>query len=121
MAKKTPVPHLTPEQLADLGQVVQNAIANFGGQADDLEAALGMYAMGHYVGWKVLVLWHSKRTIRKYEDILGIKVREAFPPEGPLSAKSKAYQIAQSVSNFWKAVSGEDKSIEREDRKLIEG
>ena len=120
MAKKHPIPHLTPEQLADLGNVVQKATANFGGQADDLEAALGMYALGHYVGWKVLVLWHSKRTIRKYEDILGIKVREAFKPEGPLSSKSKAYQISQSVSNFWKAVSGEDKSIDRDERKLMQ-
>jgi hypothetical protein len=39
---------------------------------DELEQALGMYALGHHVGLNVLGLVHNKRTIRKYEKILGI-------------------------------------------------
>lgn len=32
--------------------------------------------VGFHFGWKVLYLVHSKRTIKKYEAMLGIKVTE---------------------------------------------
>ncbi|NCU67615.1 hypothetical protein GWK50_17465 [Acidovorax sp. 210-6] len=94
---------------------------NFSGTSDELEAALGMYVLGVYMGWKPLVLMHSKKTIRKYEQILGITVRDEFAETGPNSERSKAYMISRTVSNFWKAVSGEDKSIDKSERKLIQG
>jgi hypothetical protein len=117
--KKLHAPQLTEEQLARIGELTKKAIDSFHGQSDELEMALGMLTMGYYVGWKVLVLWHSKKTIRKYEDLLGIKVREEYPEIGPLARRSNAFLIAEKVSNFWKAVSGEDKSISREERKLL--
>lgn len=117
--KKLQATPLTEQQLGRIGELTKKAIDNFDGQSDELEMALGMLTMGYYVGWKVLVLWHSKRTIRKYEEILGITVREEFPEEGELAGRSNAFVIAQKVSNFWKAVSGEDKSISREERKLL--
>lgn len=119
--RKHPIEHLDEAKLARFGQVLQDAVDRFDGQTDELEAALGMYALGHYVGWKVLVLVHSKKTIRKYEDILGITVREEFPEEGSQSHRSRALSIAKGLFNFWKAVSGEDKSIDRAERKLLEG
>jgi hypothetical protein len=118
-AKKKPAPRLTQLQSARIAELTHQAVDAFDGQSDELEAALGMLVLGYYYGWRVLVLWHSKKTIRKYEEILGIKVREEFQEEGPLAARSKAYEIAKEVSNFWKAVSGEDKSIDREERKLL--
>jgi hypothetical protein len=117
--KKLYAPALTEQQLARIGELTKKAIDAFGGQSDELEMALGMLIMGYYVGWKVLVLWHSKKTIRKYEELLGIKVREEYPEVGPLATRSNAFLIAETVSNFWKAVSGEDKSITREERKLL--
>lgn len=111
---------LTPEQTERAVEVIQGAMRRFNGSFDELEAAIGMYMVGHYVGWKVLVLMHSKRTIRKYEEILGIVVREEFPEEGTESNRSLAFSIARTVSNFWKAVSGEDKSIPKESRKHFE-
>lgn len=51
-----------------------------------------------YVGWKVLVLVHIKRTIRKYEEILGIDVRELFAEEGPSAMRSIGYQASSSTS-----------------------
>jgi hypothetical protein len=119
--KKLHAAPLTEEQLARIGGRIQKAIDDFYGQSDELETAIGMLIMGHYVGWKVLVLWHSKKTIRKYEELLGISVREEFPEVGPLAGRANAFVIAEKVSNFWKAVSGEDKSISREERKLLGG
>src|SRR3954467_5234659 len=108
--KKLHAAPLTEKQLARIGERTQKAVNDFHGQSDELETALGMLIMGHYVGWKVLVLWHSKKTIRKYEELLGISVREEFPEVGPIAGRANAYVIAEKVSNFWKAVSGEDKS-----------
>lgn len=113
------VPTLSAEQAKRTAEVVQGAMDRFSGSFDDLEAAIGMFVLGHYVGWKVLVLIHSKRTIRKYEEILGIKVREEFPEEASESDRSIAYSAAKHVSNFWKAVSGEAQAFDRDERKTI--
>lgn len=94
---------------AEMVRIEREAVANFHGQLDDLAAALGMLRMGDYMGWRVLVLIHNKRTIRKYEDILGISVRDFFPPEGSQSHRSIGYKLAKAIGNFWKAVSGEIK------------
>jgi len=100
---------LTTAQRAHLDEIEANAIADFRGQLDELESAIGMLRMGHHFGWKILYLIHSKRTIRKYEEILGIKVRELFEDEGPSTYRSYAFHLAREVSNFWKLVSGAEK------------
>lgn len=97
------------ERETDLIRIEREAIANFQGDLGDLEAALGLLRMGDYWGWRVLVLIHNKRTIRKYEDILSISVREFFPAEGSQTPRSLGYKVAVTVGNFWKAVSGDIK------------
>lgn len=92
-------------------------VANFKGDFRDLEAAIGMYMTGRLVGWKVLVLIHNKRTIRKYEEILGINIREDLQEEGPFADKSVALEIVKKIGNFWKAVSGELKDDELRERR----
>ena len=100
------------ERIEQLHAIERQAIASFTGQFDELEAALGMLHLGDHLGWKPLVLIHNKRTIRKYEEILGINIREFFPEEGPSADRSMGYTIAKKIGNFWKAVSGEIKSDE---------
>jgi hypothetical protein len=119
--KKTPresrYAKLSDKQKAELDRIERATVINFRGQLDDLEKALGMLRLGHHVGWRVLVISHSKRTIRKYEKILGITFREFFPERGPSSDRSRGLSIADGLSNFWKAVSGEEQIP---DRGLIE-
>lgn len=93
----------------ELQDIQRKAIANFTGSFDDLEAAIGVLHLGDHLGWKPLVLIHNKRTIRKYEQILDINMREFFIEEGPSSSRSLGYEIAKKIGNFWKAVSGEIK------------
>ena len=100
------------ERIEQLHAIERQAIASFTGQFDELEAALGMLHLGDHLGWKPLVLIHNKRTIRKYEEILGINIREFFEPEGPSAERSMGYAVAKKIGNFWKAVSGEIKSDE---------
>lgn len=107
----------TTERSVELERIERDAIANFGGQLDELSGALGMLRMGDHFGWRVLVLIHSKRTIRKYENLLGIKIREIFPEEGHSAERSVGYKFVKKVGNFWKAVSGD---IKVEGRREIE-
>ncbi|MED5511016.1 MAG: hypothetical protein VX841_12060 [Pseudomonadota bacterium] len=100
------------EESAILERIEREAIANFKGQLTDLEAALGVLRIGGHLGWRPLVLIHNKRTIRKYEEILNINIREFFPEEGPSWERPFGYVMAKKIGNFWKAVSGEIK-IER--------
>lgn len=94
-------------QLKRLDEIQQVAIAKFAGDLGGLESALGMLSLGHQYGWQVIHLIHSKATVRKYEEILGIKVREEFRDVGPSAMRSNGFRLVQKVSNFWKAASGE--------------
>lgn len=100
---------LSAEQKLQLQSIEDQAITNFCGMLDELESALGMLRIGHHVGWKVLYLAHSKKTIRKYEDILSIRIRDLFPEKGPSAQRSIGLALAEKISNFWKVVSGEIK------------
>ncbi len=115
--EKQPIPSLPPEEAQQYIEIISKAVENFHGQADELENAIGMLMIGRIYGWKVLVIIHNKRTIRKYEKILDINIREMFPPEGPLAHKSIGYKMARTVSNFWKAVSGD---IKIENRRMLD-
>ena len=114
MAKKQPKPLATPIASPEEAQAryafMDSVVRKMNeGQIDELESALGMYMLAHHFGWKVLYLIHSKRTIKKYEQILGIKLSEEFEPIGPDADRTNAFKIMNAVSNFWKAVSGEEK------------
>lgn len=109
------IARLSEDQKAELEEIEFRAISHFVGVLDELEAALGMLRIGHHVGWKVLYLVHSKKTIRKYEEILGIKIREIFPETGPSSYRSVGFGISEKFSNFWKFVSGDIK-LTKEDK-----
>lgn len=118
--KPVHIPPLTAKQALDLIKQVEQATFEYEGVFDELENALGMLMMGRLVGWRVLVLIHNKRTIRKYEQILGgIDIRAVFPEEGPLAHKSIGLELAKKLGNFWKAVSGEQKVPDR--RELARG
>lgn len=119
-ARKTPLP--TPEEARahyEFLDSVVRAPRPEGFQLDELESALGMYVIGHHFGWKVLYMVHTKRTIRKYEEILGRKVVDMFPEVGPDADRTNAYRVIEAASNFWKAVSGEDKPLGAVDRRAL--
>jgi len=112
-ARKVGISSLSPEDAAVLSKRLDEVARNFRGEFDELENAIGMMILGRLMGWKVLVLIHNKRTIRKYEEILGIDVRTEFPSEGPLAYKAVAYSFIKKAGEFWKGVSGDVKIPER--------
>ncbi len=100
----------------ELLQIEREAVANFSGSLDELQGALGFLRFGDYYGWRVLLIVHNKRTIRKYEQILNINIKEFFPDEGSQSSRSVGLNLAKKIGNFWKVVSGD---IKIEDRRII--
>lgn len=94
-------------QIKEYIQVIDKAFKEFTGDFGQLEAAIGVLMTGRHLGWKPLLLIHDKKTLRRYEEILGVSFREIFPEIGPLAHKSMAWRLCQKVSNFWKAVSGD--------------
>lgn len=116
--KKQPIPPLTNKEAQDYIEIINKASDKFVGQFDELENAIGMLMIGRLVGWRVLALLHNKRTIRKYEEILGINIREMFPEVGPIASKSLGYKAALAIGNFWKVVSGDEKIENRREMSL---
>lgn len=106
MARRPPA-NLPPSH--EIEPIIRHAIEKFKGTASELESAIGMYFMGHVFGWRVIYMIHSIATVRKYERILGIVAKDEFPEETPHSERSMAYKIGRTVSNFWKAVKGENR------------
>jgi hypothetical protein len=123
LASSRHVPHnerlaqLSLKQKIQLQAIEDNAITHFSGMLDELESALGMLRIGHHLGWRVLYILHSKKTIRKYEEILDIRIRDIFPEEGPSADRSIGLALAKQATNFWKAVSGEIKITNRREIK----
>src|SRR5262245_60620493 len=91
----------------DLINLFDRRIEGFEGQLDELESAIGMLVIARLLGWKVLYLIHTRKTIQHYEGILGVSMREMVPPVGRLAKRSLAWRALQNVNNFWKAVKGE--------------
>lgn len=116
---ETKTPPASEKQVRERYALMDKAIRQTGMQLDELESALGMYMIGFHFGWRVLYLIHSKRTIRKYESILGIKINETFPEYGPDADRTNAYKLIQSVSNFWKLVSGDEKTPLQLDKRAL--
>jgi hypothetical protein len=111
---ETSSPHLTDE---DLGVIAGEAASKFKGNAHQLEAAIGALFVAQHYGWKVAYLVHDIRTIRKYEKILGVTLKDICPEVGHRADRSLAYLAAQKVSSFWKAVKGEIPGIKTPDIK----
>jgi hypothetical protein len=100
---------LSVEKLKQLQEIELRAIAKFYGNLDELESALGFLHLGFHYGWRAMAIIHSKKTFKKYEQILEIDARQLFPEETPTSERSVGYAFAKKLSNFWKAVSGDTK------------
>lgn len=100
---------LTDQQINDIQEITFRAIAVYKGHAQVLESAIGALNLGYHVGWRVLYVLHDKKTIRKYEDILGIKFREYFEETGPGSERSLGYKAILAIKKFWNVVNGDIK------------
>jgi len=92
---------------AELVAHIDKITIDFKGSLHDLEAAIGYLMISRHFGWKPLLLIHEKQTLKKYEAILQLNIRDEVPEEGKYAHKSVAWLAVQKIKSFWKAVKGE--------------
>ena len=91
----------------DIISHIDTVTKSFRGNINELEQAIGVWIVGREFGWKVMLLVHDRKTLAKYEKILGINFRFELEEVGPFAHKSVAWRAFQKFTNFWKAVRGE--------------
>lgn len=101
--EKHPFSNLTAEQRA----VIDQAVRQYSGMSDTLSSALGALAMGHYVGWRGLLMVHNRQTVRRYEEILGVKFSEIMPERTDQTDRLLGIRIADQLGKFWAVVKSE--------------
>lgn len=97
---------------------LDEVISRYTGPAAELESAIGMYLLGRHLGWRALYIVHSKKTVAKYESILGIEIPQAFPAYGPDANRSAGLRLPETQDNFWQVVSA-DINVDTNVRKWI--
>ena len=98
---------MKPPPDEQLVKIIDEAFEKFTGNINELKGAIGALMLARKLGWKPLLLMQDKRTIDKYERILGVSFRELFPDVGERADKSIAWKAMKKFKNFWKAVKGE--------------
>ena len=88
-------------------KIVDDAIIGFKGDAHILSSSIGMLALCRKFGWKPIYLIYNKSTVKKYEKVLGVDIRELFTEEGEIAHRSIAFKLMKKAGNFWKSVKGE--------------
>ena len=106
---KSLLANLSEANLKEIYKIEREAIAQYSGDIGTLASALGFLRLGYEVGWRVLVIAHHKATIKKYEKILGIEIRQIFDKEGPGADRSIGLKVAKSIGKFWEIVRGQEK------------
>ena len=96
----------------ELVALLDERVKKFRGDITELERAIGALFVGRQMGWKVLLLIHDRKTIKRYEETLDLEFKEPNMPEvGKYAHKSLAWTAVQKVASFWKAVKGEYEGV----------
>lgn len=91
---------------SELHAIIKRAFENYSGDIRVFETAVGALFLGFMVGWRPLLLIHSASTVKRYQEILGLKFRDVLPETTGLSDRSPAFEFVQRVGNYWDAVRG---------------
>jgi len=106
---------LSDEEKLEVFNQIEKRFDKFKGNVHEFESAAGALIVGQYVGWKVLLLMHDRKTIKKYGDHLDIDYKDWMEPIGKRADKSIAWNLMKKVEDFWKVIKGEIKGIKSPD------
>lgn len=105
---------MTDEELL---KKIDYVCANFVGQLDDLQAAVGMLVTGRLFGWRVIRLISSRRHWSVACNLFG-DLKELLPERGVLAHKSAGLVIVDKAGDYWEYVKGH-KPLPSHERKQI--
>jgi hypothetical protein len=81
-------------------------MAKYKGLGTTLGSAVGALAIGKIYGWRVVVMIHSLSTVRKFNEILGVRIQDVCSEYTELSRRSFGIRLAEKVGAFWKIAKG---------------
>ena len=84
--------------------LICEAWEKFEGDLPPFESAVGALIFGRLAGFDALRVVHSWRTLRKYEDILGITFKDRLLDRTPDSRRVNGIRYADKFNQFWKAI-----------------
>jgi hypothetical protein len=88
---------------ADLVAIAE-AFRDFEGATEVFESAVGALIVGRFMGFDALRVLHGSRTIKRYEEILGITFRRTLAPRTSDSLRLNGIRYAEKFKAFWKAL-----------------
>jgi len=97
-------------------KIINEKIADFSGQLDDLQVAVGILAVGRLYGWRVTRLISSKRHWSVACKLFG-DLKELLPERGVLAHKSVGLAIVDKAGDYWGIIKGD---VSRDDLPLYE-
>jgi hypothetical protein len=84
--------------------VICRAWENFEGDLQVFESAVGALLFGRLAGFDALRVVHSWRTLRKYEQILGIAFKDRLRERTADSRRVNGIRYADKFREFWRAI-----------------
>jgi hypothetical protein len=104
----------------ELMRRIDEVSADFHGQFDDLQAAVGLVMAGRIYGWRVIRLAGSRRHWMVACKLFG-DLKEILPERTALSDKSLALRFVDTAGNYWDIVAGNigRDALPLQERKMI--
>lgn len=99
--------HLFPFLTAEQSASVEKAMAEYKGYAPALSDAVGALVLGQLYGWKAVYMIHSRSSIKRFEEILGLSLRDSMPERTELSSRILGVRLADELGRFWAVVKGD--------------
>lgn len=84
-----------------------------------VEGAIGALFVGQRYGLKILRIVHSAKTLRQYEQFLGLPFEELIPQHGQYIDRSFAWKIVTTTREYWDLVARKFK-MEGTERRAID-
>jgi hypothetical protein len=69
-----------------------------------VEGAIGALFVGQHYGLRILRILHSSKTLRQYEQFLGVPFEVLIPQHGVFIDRSLAWRIVQGTRHYWDLV-----------------
>lgn len=95
---------------------LDNFIKEYKGDGSVLVSVVGSLVVGYFMGWRVLSLFITGKTYRKYQVVLGFYFKDVLPERGRYASRSLGLRLVDKFNNFIDVIQGVDKKITKQER-----
>lgn len=105
----------------EFSQLIDKVIKDYKGDGTVLLSIVGALVVGRFVGWRVITIWVSDNTLRKYQNSVGFIFKDVLPERAKYSHKSLALNISDKLDNFWAIVQNRKNStLSRSEKRMFD-